>query len=411
MRILFIAGFYPPFAIGGAGLIVEEISRHLRARGHETHVLASTHGIRGPGQEAGIDRVLELEADLAHYSPGSVLTYRAQLRRNLDWTRTTIRQFNPDAVIISSMWNLTRGIAWTAEQLCPGRVFYYVSDHWPCSPDIHTSYWHDSAGRAGLAAVKKILAPLALGWIRWQNRPFNLRFEHVLCVSQAIREELIRYGVSPSSLHVVHNGIDTSAFSAPPKTRSSGDSPLSILYAGNLVPDKGVHTAVEAMGILRSSGQLNGTRLAIVGSGHPEYERQLRATIRSLCLSDAVEMRGKVERDRMPGLLREFDVLVFPSRWDEPLARIIQEAMASGLVVIGTTTGGTREILVEGETGLTFPPDDAAALARRITELKADPDLFNRLSAGTRARILSQFDIRRMVDQFEEHLSEHAHAT
>ena len=71
-------------------------------------------------------------------------------------------------------------------------------------------------------------------------------------------------------------------------------------------------------------------------------------------LDSKIRFVGQVDRYEMPSVMIEHDVLVFPSVWEEPLARVVQEAMASGLVVIGTVTGGTAEILRDGVTGLTF---------------------------------------------------------
>lgn len=113
---------------------------------------------------------------------------------------------------------------------------------------------------------------------------------------------------------------------------------------------------------------------------------------------------GRVPRSAMPAQLACHDVLVFPSQWPEPLARMTQEAMASGAVVIGTTTGGTGEILVEGETGLVFAPGDAGQLAERILQLRDDPALFGRLAGNAWKRVENQFDFRLMLDRTEAHL-------
>jgi glycosyltransferase involved in cell wall biosynthesis len=98
-------------------------------------------------------------------------------------------------------------------------------------------------------------------------------------------------------------------------------------------------------------------------------------------------------------------VLLFPSIWPEPLARVVQEAMASGLVVIGTTTGGTPELLREGETGLTFPAEDATALAHQIGRLAADPALYNRLALAARHTVETSFTEQRMVDEIERYFA------
>jgi glycogen(starch) synthase len=103
-------------------------------------------------------------------------------------------------------------------------------------------------------------------------------------------------------------------------------------------------------------------------------------------------------------------VLVFPST-GEALPRVVQEAMASGLVVIGTTTGGTGEILIEGETGLTFLPGDAAGLARQIERLLQDDELFTRLQDRAQVFILRQFDMQNTVGAIEAYLQRFAQAT
>ena len=108
----------------------------------------------------------------------------------------------------------------------------------------------------------------------------------------------------------------------------------------------------------------------------------------------------------MPAILQQFDVLIFPSIYEEPLARMTQEAMISGLVVVGTTTGGTKEILRDGETGLTFAPGDADGLAEQVTRLVADPDLCCRLAQAGRQTVLENFTLDKMVKEIEVYLQE-----
>jgi glycosyltransferase involved in cell wall biosynthesis len=108
----------------------------------------------------------------------------------------------------------------------------------------------------------------------------------------------------------------------------------------------------------------------------------------------------------MPAILQQFDVLVFPSIYEEPLARITEEAMVSGLVVVGTITGGTREILSDGENGLTFAPEDADGLARQVIRLINDPDLRCRLAHNGRQTVLEHFTLDKMVNEIEVYLGE-----
>ncbi len=208
-------------------------------------------------------------------------------------------------------------------------------------------------------------------------------------------------------MEVVYNGIDVDAFPFRPRTvagtggRKSG---LRLLYAGSLVPHKGVHVAIDAMGQLARQGALGAMRLTIVGSGRPDYESILRQAVVDQGLQDWVRFAGRVPRSEMPGQLADHDVLIFPSEWPEPLARMTQEAMASGAVVVGTTTGGTGEILEDGETGLVFAPGDAAGLAQCIRRLAGDQALFTRLATNARRRVEEKFSFQRMLDQVERAL-------
>jgi L-malate glycosyltransferase len=105
-------------------------------------------------------------------------------------------------------------------------------------------------------------------------------------------------------------------------------------------------------------------------------------------------------------LLSHCDVLVFPSIAAEALPRMPQEAMACGLVVVGTTTGGTRELLLDGETGLTFPAEDDETLSNQLLRLAREPELRRRLAQAGRQTILEKFTMDRMVDEIESYLQE-----
>ena len=139
---------------------------------------------------------------------------------------------------------------------------------------------------------------------------------------------------------------------------------------------------------------------------HPDYEASLHALVDRGGVRDYITFLAQVSKDEMPSLLQQFDVLIFPSIYEEPLARVLQEAMVSGLVVVGTTTGGTTEILTDGKTGLTFAPGDADALAAQVTRLVTDPDLCRRLAKAGRQVVLEYFNLDRMVDEIEDALQE-----
>jgi glycosyltransferase involved in cell wall biosynthesis len=407
MRILFLSAFYPPFVIGGWEQLVQDINNNLKARGHITHVLTSIHGINKPVRENGIDRLLTLEGDIYHYKPFQFLSHGRKLKKNLKHTEAAIRTFNPDIVFIHVMWNLSKGVAWMAEKLCPGRVVYYIANDWPYASDLHSVFWHDHARNRILDEAKHLLSPIPLKIIDWENHKYILEFRYVMCVSQAIRDNLTSQAkIDKSRIQVVYNGVEGDMFVPPDRFGESGrERHLSLLYAGSLVHHKGVHTAIEAISFLSQSINAPAVTLSIIGSGHPDYEMHLKKLVSDNNLHEKVHFLPRVPREEMPKLLQKFDVLVFPSIWDEPLARVMQEAMSTGLVVVGTLTGGTAELLVEGETGLTFAPGDAVMLAQRIEQLYKDPDLCRRLSLQGRNKVINEFSMHRMIDEIETNLT------
>jgi glycosyltransferase involved in cell wall biosynthesis len=108
----------------------------------------------------------------------------------------------------------------------------------------------------------------------------------------------------------------------------------------------------------------------------------------------------------MPALLAEWDVLVVPSQWAEPLARVIQEGMATGAVVVATPVGGTPEIVADGVNGLLSPPGDAPALAECLIRLRRDPALRAALALAGRRTVEERFDLTTTVVAIEQFLQD-----
>jgi glycosyltransferase involved in cell wall biosynthesis len=234
---------------------------------------------------------------------------------------------------------------------------------------------------------------------------FDLKLDHVICVSAAVRDILVNAGLPLDQAQVIHGGTDVERF-ADTSMRNGGSSRLRLLYAGQLVRHKGVHTAIEAVAKLVNEHDVKQLHLTVVGSGHPTYEAFLHALVDREELHDCVSFYGPAAKSEMPAILQQADVLVFPSVYDEPFARMTQEAMLAGLTVVGTTTGGTKEILVEGENGLTFAAEDADALARQIRRLVTSPNLCRQLAEAGRRTVLENYTLDKMVDQIEDYLQE-----
>jgi glycogen synthase len=404
MRILFLSNFFPPARPGGYTQWCQEVAERLAARGHAIGVLTSCYELaEAPAIEQNIYRLLHLEGDLDYYQPLHFFTrWKKQHRENLAVLEHTVEDFAPDLIFVWGMWALSKALPALAEQLLPGRVVYYLSDYWPSAVDMHTTYWQAPAQRWSTQVPKRVLSKVAMSMLASEGQP-DLKLEQVICVSARVRDLLVEAGLPIQHAHIIHGGTDIERFLGVRK-RDDRSEHLKLLYAGQLVRHKGVHTAIEAMARLVNQRRINEVTLTLVGSGHPDYEVFLQDVVNRERLNDFVTFHKPVSREEMPTILEQFDVLIFPSTYEEPLARVTQEAMAAGLVVVGTTTGGTGEILRSGETGLTFAPEDADGLAEQVTRLLIDPDLRCRLARAGRQTVLENFTLDKMVNEIEAYL-------
>jgi glycosyltransferase involved in cell wall biosynthesis len=179
-------------------------------------------------------------------------------------------------------------------------------------------------------------------------------------------------------------GVDPELFHPPVTRRPEGRT--HIAYAGRLVPEKGVDCLLEALGRLQGAW-----RATILGSG-PETEA-LKAQATHLGIRNKVTFRDVIPSTAMPELYRTIDVLVLPSRershWTEQFGRVLIEAMASGVAVVGSKTGEIPYVI--DEAGLVFPEGDVEALRSAIATLIHDPDLRASLGRQGRARVLAHY--------------------
>jgi len=201
--------------------------------------------------------------------------------------------------------------------------------------------------------------------------------------------------------HIIHTGLDVHPFanSSPPQWKQ--EDATRLLYAGRLYPEKGVETIIEAMAKLVFEEHLSHLHFDVAGSGREEYQEQLNRLVRRLALTDHISFLGQVPAGDMPALLKRANILVVPSLWAEPFARVVLEGMAASAVVVAASTGGTGEIVVDGENGLLFSPGNSEELARQIMRLVMDPDLQQRLGCAGYQTVTSKFTFPTMLDSIE----------
>lgn len=408
MRILFVSNFYPPVIHGGYEQLCREVALGLTARGHELAVLTSKgrEPHDGPDTREGGVRVLrylhlEVEGGVLH-TTRRLLRDRGRLEReNVHNLQEILSRFRPEAVMIWGMWNLPRSVPAALETFCGDRLAYYICDYWPSLPNAYVQHWKEPSRRVLTATAKRLIGHVCLQLLL-QEAPATLNFPNAFCVSRRARDLLVDYGVPVAHAGVIYGNASIEQFSERRHPRH--DDVLRLLYSGRISREKGVHTAIRALAAL-SPEHRSKVQLDIFGKGAGEYERDLRQLVHGYGLGKHVRFCGGVPRANMPSVLARHDVLLFPSEWEEPFARSVLEAMAAGLVVIGSTAGGTPEVLFNNQTGLTFSPGDAAILGKHIATLIDEPGTRARLSDAARKHVSTHFTFTHTVDEIESALS------
>ena len=168
--------------------------------------------------------------------------------------------------------------------------------------------------------------------------------------------------------------------------RRAKTDPLRILFLGNVLERKGLHTLLNAVSI-----QPSAFRVDVVGSLEidPNYTKQIQKMIKQNDLASFVFLHGSLDKEPLIEKLRQAHLLVVPSSY-EGYGIVYLEGMAFGLPAIGTTAGAAGEIIEAGQTGFLIQPDDSTSLCRQLKMLAEDRELLTHLSLNARQRYLRQ---------------------
>lgn len=410
MRILVLTNFYPPAALGGLEMQCHEVMEQLLTRGHQISILTSRfRRDRASSGEQDVVCTLHLQSeDVDYYQPLSFFLSRGRREReNERELLRAIASFDPDLVFVWGMWNLSWRLPRLAEELLPGKVAYAIAGYWPMEPDSHETYWRLKANHPISEALKTPARWLALRQLASERNRSRLEFRHVTVCSEHVKDELVAGGMKPERIRVIYNGIAVEPFrEAAAMVKCPVGRPLELLYFGRVLDHKGVHTVVEALGELGRRGCAPLPNLTILGGGHPIYLAHLRDLSKRLMIEEHVTFVGDVSRDQIPRRIQPFDVFTFTSIYAEPFGRTIIEAMAAGLVVIGSRVGGSMEILSDYDADLLYEPGNARELADRIQFVMMHPDRMRGWIAAGRKLVESRFTLEHMVDEIEAWLQE-----
>jgi glycogen synthase len=196
--------------------------------------------------------------------------------------------------------------------------------------------------------------------------------------------------IASARVEIIPNAVDTSALQS---SAAASTPPLAgpyALYLGKLAPNKGTTELVRVI----EQAELDWP-IVVVGDG-PERDAIARDAARSAC---DIRLVGWVDQRMATSWMAHASLLVFPSRGPESLSRVLIEASALGLPIAAMNTGGTPDIIQNGETGLLSRTFEE--LSGDIRRLRHDPDLRARLGAAARARALATFDTSVVIPRIE----------
>jgi len=389
MRVDLLTKEYPPFIYGGAGVHVNELAKVLRpladVRVHafggprEPGTEGADDGVTGYPEIAELDganaalRTFGVDLEMAQGTEGTDLVHSHTWYANLAGHLAGLLHGAPHVISAHSLEPLR---PWKAEQLGGG----YALSSW--------------AEKTAYEAASGIIA-----------------------VSNGMREDILRSypAIDPERVKVVHNGIDLDAWRHPQGEGADAaaaatlkrlgidpDRP-TVVFVGRITRQKGLPH------LLRACEQLPADVQVILCAGAPDTP-EIKAEVEGLVArlrekrTGVVWIEEMLPRPELIAVLAASDVFVCPSVY-EPLGIVNLEAMAVGLPVVGSATGGIPDVIVDGETGLLVPieqvqdgtgtPIDPARfeadLAERLTTLVTDTEAAKAMGQAARRRVEEHF--------------------
>ena len=235
-------------------------------------------------------------------------------------------------------------------------------------------------------------------------------YDHVITISEAIRQVLLSEGVPPEKVTCVRSAVDPEPYLHPVDRAAMQEEfslPENVIIIGivaQLIPRKGHAYLIEA--IERLTKEYPSVRVLCFGQG--PLRSQLEAIVQQKGLSGIIQFTGF--RTDLPRWLGGLDILAHPADM-EGLGVSLLQAAAAAVPVVTTRAGGLPEAIQEGETGILIEPADISALATALKQLIDDTDLRLTLGLAGRKRIMTDFSVEAMargnLDVYRKVLNHH----
>lgn len=382
------------FSLGGAERYVRETADHLRERGVRSTLLYDVKSRVDPTYLASFDGafpLVDVARQLRELAPDAIYMHRIP--------------DEGDASIIASSGVPTLRFFHDHKLFCLREHKYTAVGQTTCTDTVGLNCYTclGFVQRSAEFPSVKLVSVASLARAQRANRAFT----GYVVGSKYMGDHIEAHGFSRSKIHVVplfasgRRAGATRGVSAEGAVSVTEREPGLVLFVGQLIRGKGVDILLRAFA--DALGRGTDLRLLIVGQGRQEGE--LRALSSELGLDARVTFTGKIAPTELSSYYERADFLVQPSRIPETFGLTGVEALAAGLPVIASDSGGVREWLEDGRNGIAVPSCDVPALSAAITRLATDRALRDRLAARApethRERFLPEHHVNRLYALFE----------
>ncbi len=228
-------------------------------------------------------------------------------------------------------------------------------------------------------------------FIRQKARPLDLLLDAVVVVNKE-NKQILGEKLKRPKIHLIPNGIDFGeVFRAKPRTLTSN----VVLTVSRLEPGKGVDLLLRAWS--RVISVCPAAQLIVIGSGTQELDLKLLS--RKLGIHDRVQFIGRIDPFNIDNYYREAVCYVSPSFY-EGISNSLLEAIRAGVPVVASRIPGNEDVVIHGETGLLFEPNDPEALAEEIVSVLRDGVTARHLALKAYEYVRKNFDINRVAHQY-----------
>lgn len=369
MKILIISFEYPPAIYGGLGRHVEELSQSLVKKGHEVIVIAGSRE----------DEYVELKGVEVYFVGTGPTDPINQVLLNIHYSANVVTKVyeilnkigNVDIVHVHDIWGAYAGYILKQVYHVPMIVTFHITQKGKSLSELTDEDFF-------LTTVEN--------WLLRQA-------DAVICCSKFIKKEINQFFNFNKEINVIPNGVRADFFQP---TKINNNTYPTILFAGRLVVEKGIFVLLNSIQMVIK--KYPNIKLHICGDGYLKDE--LDEFIIKHGLESYICFKGFLNKKEMLAEYQKADIAIFPSLY-EPFGLVVLEAMACGLPIIVTNTGGMSEIVNHRTNGLKVTPGKSLPIAKKIEFLLENKFEAKKMGERAREHVIKRYCWATVVEKTE----------